>query len=285
MAKEIIVEEDSQLTNAGGSQLRGDNADRNNRAPRVLLYANGLLGLLAARIMSYWGDKISPTIATPSQSESRKFREFGFATIETTTVPEGQFDIVLSCNWPKIFDENFCTRFFGRCFNLHASHNLCFRGRYPNIFLIRSQNTHKLVRHGVCIHRIAPELDSGEIVLSEVYPVDNNITSQILDMRNRIAAGKLINEFIQHIVSDTPFLVQRTARRPFKFRMRDLGSRELERLDTPGAYDLVRSLDHDEYERAYIVQDQIKHYLTTCPTWSSTVAYIDSSSRVIYFDN
>ena len=163
-------------------------------------------------------------------------------------------DLVISCHCKKIFPAELTNNV--RCVNVHPGLNPYNRGWYPQVFAINNG-----LPHGATIHEMDEKIDHGDIIVQRT--VDINLEDTSLDVYERVveAEVKLFEENFESIIYGRyqahPMLIEGNYN-----SIRDFKDMLQIDLDYTGTfrefYNLLRSLTHEPYSNAYIVDEDGK---------------------------
>lgn len=105
-------------------------------------------------------------------------------------------DTLFMLGWKHILPEHVIEHFKNRCFNLHPGTLPGLEGKDPHIRALveRRTGTH------VTIHRVTPQVDSGEIMMQRYVPIYPMDTPETLLARLKDAGLKLARLFLQEVL-------------------------------------------------------------------------------------
>jgi len=89
---------------------------------------------------------------------------------------------------------------FAPCLNVHYSLLPRYRGAHPVAAAIMNGDTES----GVCLQKMVPELDAGDILMSEKFPIGENETTEELRIKASGIAGDMLMKFLENPVAYPP---------------------------------------------------------------------------------
>lgn len=167
------------------------------------------------------------------------------------------FDLGISINyWKIIEDEIMCIPKFG-FINVHHSHNLYLRGRGMASRAILESNL--LPYHGTCIHYTDDGLDTGPILESTTFDIENDDTAWTLNEKADFHAKSLIKKWFPRLVKGIYPSVKPNMNNPLMYNG-DLESLKIINMDNPDKEFIKRQIKAFDYngifEPAYYLNDK-----------------------------
>ncbi|KZZ80745.1 phosphoribosylglycinamide formyltransferase [Oleiphilus sp. HI0132] len=95
------------------------------------------------------------------------------------TIEKHQPDLVVLAGFMRILTDDFVRRFEGRMLNIHPS----LLPKYPGLHTHKRALEAKDKEHGVSVHFVTAELDSGPNIIQAIVPVLNQDTEETLATR------------------------------------------------------------------------------------------------------
>ncbi len=194
------------------------------------------------------------------------------------------FDLLLSVNYTERIKEPLLSKPRLGCINVHNSYNNRIRGRNCTSHAILLGRLHGVSYHGVTIHYMVSEFDSGKIIASQACTIEENDTAKTLYDKTEALTEELILEWFPRIWSGTiiPYLPPEPS---YMFKSTSLQDKEVKAEWTPLAkYDFVRALTFPPYERPFVLREGKKVYLTIDST-EGNVVLLRIDERCIYTVN
>jgi methionyl-tRNA formyltransferase len=203
-------------------------------------------------------------------------------TIKYEKLSEIDFDLGISVNYWKIVRPPILDKPKMGFYNIHHSYNLMYRGVNINTFAILEARKNNRWYHGTTLHRMAENVDAGDIVSSMSCPITELDTAFTLFCKVEALCRDLIVEWFPRLWSGEVALTPPSPK--YKtFMRRDMISRHLRAdWDALNLYDHVRALTFPPFERPYIIPDDRKVHLTILPQEGERVIADAGSGRIVY---
>ncbi|MGD2055084.1 MAG: formyltransferase family protein [Gammaproteobacteria bacterium] len=120
------------------------------------------------------------------------YYETGISLAQTITNLDCHF-LLVAC-WPQKLQADVLNAVSGAALNLHPSLLPRFRGRAPIADQLSSEDRH----FGVTLHLLDNQLDTGDIVDQQPFPVPDNATHDEIEMRAAEVGSDLFIDAIKH---------------------------------------------------------------------------------------
>ncbi|QSG01712.1 formyltransferase family protein [Natranaeroarchaeum sulfidigenes] len=160
------------------------------------------------RSLSYVYRKASDALSTQSYSVASVARNYGISIEERHDinaesyiqwVEDADIDILLSVSAPQIFEERLLNAPSRYCLNVHTAELPKYRGMLPTFWaLYHGEN-----EIGTTVHTMVPEIDKGQIVKQQTFPVSADMTLDDAILRGKREGGQLAAEAINEIADGT----------------------------------------------------------------------------------
>jgi len=108
-------------------------------------------------------------------------------------------DVILSVSAPQIFHEEVLQVPRWGCVNIHSAKLPKYRGMMPNFWAMY----HGDQSAGITVHRMAPEIDRGKILVQSEIPIHQTESLDSLIRRSKCAAADLTIRVLQQIRAGT----------------------------------------------------------------------------------
>jgi methionyl-tRNA formyltransferase len=207
-------------------------------------------------------------------------------TIDLAELEHIDFDIGISVNFWKIVRPTLLHRARIGFYNIHHSYNLGYRGLNINTFAILRARGLNRWHHGTTLHRMDEKIDSGEIIASYSCNITESDTAKSLFSKVETLSRNMIIDWFPRLWREKLYTVKLGEEYEY-FGRSDLISREISLNDTPlQIYDHVRSMTFPPIERPYVIDQNLKLYLTISRNEASGGMFVDAGqNRMVYFLN
>lgn len=165
-------------------------------------------------------------------SVERVAARYGVPTRERRTINDPEFceqladvDVLLSVAAPEIFDEEVLSTPTWGCLNVHTADLPNYRGMLPTFWALY----HGDDEIGVTVHTMTEEIDSGEVLRQETFPVAPDDSLHDVIRRGKAVGGRLAAEALGDVATGTATLAPMTGEGSYHSFPSAEESRELRR--------------------------------------------------------
>lgn len=221
-------------------------------------------------------------VVLPKEKHTYWTEDLSDLDIPTVDPMEIDFDLGISVNYWNLIKPPLLFKPELGFINIHHTYNLRLRGRNTTTFAILRSRTDNIYHHGSTIHYLNEELDAGKIIATCSCPIYEVDTAKSLFERTEARSFEMIKEWLPRIWRES--IIPYEAPSSFQsYKNKDLPNKEID-LNLPGIdiYDIVRALTFPPLERPYIMQDNIKRYLTINSFEGSEPIIEVSKNKTVY---
>jgi len=186
-------------------------------------------------------------------------------TLDYAALADIDFDLGISVNYWAVIKPPILNKPRLGFFNIHHSYNLMYRGGNINTFASLEARKQNRWYHGTTLHRMAPSVYTGDIVVCINSAITETDTAFSLFCKVEALCRDLIVEWFPRLWLENVKTTPPSA--DFKnFRRKDMIGRRIEPDWHPlQIYDHVRALTFPPFERPYVESGGVKQYLTISP--------------------
>jgi formyltetrahydrofolate-dependent phosphoribosylglycinamide formyltransferase len=109
-------------------------------------------------------------------------------------------DIIVLAGWMLVMSESFLVKCTSPIINIHPALPGQFVGAKAIENAFKAYQKGKISKTGVMVHKVMPDLDSGEVIISEEIPIDQNETLQSLTNKVHAVEHRLVVTAIKKIL-------------------------------------------------------------------------------------
>ncbi len=186
-------------------------------------------------------------------------REHNIPIVQRADLPSLEYDILWSIMYGFIIEGEHIhhAKWFG--LNLHESPLPRYRGcnGYTHAIL------EDAATYGTTFHFLAPELDGGDIIAQEIFPIDPNETSKELYLRTMGISHTLFKRMLPHVAAkELTSTKNESGDEPIRKRssLLDLKELQIEDANLPSIYRAARAFDFLPFEPTFFHLGDKKFY-------------------------